>query len=62
VDSMKVPYPMLLGGDSLTQPYGGLDAMPTSFFLDKNGVVVAVQMGLTSEAELEKTIQLALGQ
>ena len=59
---MKVPYPMLLGGDSLSQPYGGLDAMPTSFFVNKNGVVVAAQMGLTSEAEIEANIKKALGE
>ena len=60
VSEMKVPYPMLLGGDALSQPYGGLDAMPTSFFVDKSGVVVAAQMGLTSESEIETNIKKAL--
>ena len=59
---MKVPYPMLLGGDALSQQFGGLDAMPTSFFVNKNGVVVAAQMGLTSEAEIEANIRKALGE
>jgi cytochrome c biogenesis protein CcmG/thiol:disulfide interchange protein DsbE len=61
VAEMKVPYPMLLGGDALSQPYGGLDAMPTSFYLDRNGVVVAAQMGLSSAAEMEANIHKALG-
>ena len=61
VEIMKVPYPMLLGGDVLAQTYGGLDSMPTSFYLDKNGVVVAVQLGITSKAEIEASIQKAMG-
>ena len=62
VSATKIPYPVLLGGDALAQPYGGLDAMPTSFFLDRNGVVVAAQMGLTSEAEMEGNIRRAMGE
>ena len=34
----KVPYPVLMDGDSLSQAYGGLDAMPTSFFVDRKGM------------------------
>jgi cytochrome c biogenesis protein CcmG/thiol:disulfide interchange protein DsbE len=60
VQQMKVPYPMLMGGDSLSQEYGGLDAMPTSFFVDRKGVVVAAQMGLTSESDIEANIKKAL--
>jgi len=60
VDQEKVPYPMLMDGDSISQEYGGLDAMPTSFFVDRKGTVVAAQMGLTSESEIEANIQKAL--
>ena len=56
----KLPYPVLLGGDSIAKPYGGVDALPTSFFLNRKGVVVAATMGLTSESELEANIQKAL--
>ena len=44
----------------LSQEYGGLDAMPTSFFVDRKGTVVAAQMGLTSESDIESNIQKAL--
>ncbi len=55
-----MPYPVLVDGDSLSQDYGGLDAMPTSFFVDRNGTVVAAQMGLTSESDIEANIRKAL--
>jgi cytochrome c biogenesis protein CcmG/thiol:disulfide interchange protein DsbE len=58
---MHIPYPVLIDGDSLSKPYGGLDAMPTSFFVDRNGMVVAAQMGLTSKDDIEANIRKALG-
>ena len=61
VQQMHIPYPVLLNGDSLSQSYGGLDELPTSFFLDRNGTVVATQVGLTSKDELEGNIRKALG-
>jgi cytochrome c biogenesis protein CcmG/thiol:disulfide interchange protein DsbE len=60
VQEMKVSYPVLINGDSLSKSYGGLDEMPTSFFVDRKGTVVAVQMGLTSKAEIEANIRKAL--
>ncbi|HME57792.1 MAG TPA: TlpA disulfide reductase family protein [Terracidiphilus sp.] len=58
---MRMPYPVLIDGDSISEPYGGLDALPTTFFLDRNGIVVAAQMGLTSKDEIERNIRKALG-
>ncbi len=56
----KVPYPMLMDGDSISQPYGGVDDLPTSFFVDRKGTVVAAQVGLTSESTIEANIKKAL--
>ena len=60
VQQEHVPYPVLVNGDSLSEEYGGLDAMPTSFYLDRKGTVVAAEMGLTSESDMEANIQKAL--
>jgi thiol-disulfide isomerase/thioredoxin len=61
VEQMKMPYPVLLAGDTLSKPYGGLDALPTSFFVDRGGKVVAAQLGLTSKEDIEGNIRKALG-
>jgi len=61
VQQMKMPYPVLINGDSISKDYGGLDAMPSSFFVDKNGVVVATQTGLTSQSEIAAKIEKSLG-
>ena len=54
-------YPVLVNGDSLVGPYGGLDAMPTSVYVDPEGKVVAVQLGITSKEDMEANIKKALG-
>jgi cytochrome c biogenesis protein CcmG/thiol:disulfide interchange protein DsbE len=60
VQRMHMQYPVLIDGDSISQQYGGLDQLPTSFFLDRNGTVVATQLGLTSKSDIEANIKKAL--
>lgn len=61
VERMHIQYPVLIDGDSISQQYGGLDELPTSFFVDRNGTVIAAQLGLTSKSEIEENIKKALG-
>ncbi len=61
VQKMHMPYPVLIDGDSIADSYGDIEALPATFFLNRNGVVVAAQMGITSRDELERNIKKALG-
>ncbi len=61
VQKMRMPYPVLIDGDSISDSYGDLDALPTTFFVDRNGTVVAAQMGMTTKDDLERNIKKALG-
>jgi thiol-disulfide isomerase/thioredoxin len=58
----KVQYPVLVDGDSISNAYGGLDDLPASFFVDRKGTVVAAQVGLTSESDIEGNIKKALAE
>lgn len=58
----KVQYPVLVDGDSISNAYGGLDDLPASFFVDRQGTVVAAQVGLTSESDIEGNIKKALAE
>jgi thiol-disulfide isomerase/thioredoxin len=62
VKQEKMPYPVLLDGDSISNEYGGLEAMPTSFWVDRSGKVIAAQMGITSKDDMEAKIKKALGE
>jgi thiol-disulfide isomerase/thioredoxin len=57
-----MPYPVLINGDSISNAYGGLEAMPTSFFVDRTGKVVAAQLGITSKDDMAEKIQKALAE
>lgn len=61
VAQLKIPYPVLLDGDSIAKPYGDSDVYPTSFFVDRSGTIVAASFGLTSKDDLESNIRKALG-
>jgi len=56
----KMDYPVLINGDSISHQFGGLEAMPTSFWVDRTGKVIAAQMGITSKDEMGEKIKKAL--
>jgi peroxiredoxin len=59
---MNVNYAVLLGKDSVGDAYGGVDGMPTSFYIDRTGKVVEETIGLPSgKAEIETNIKKILG-
>ncbi len=60
VSNMHIDYPVLIDGDSISNPYGGIDALPSSFFVDRSGKVIAVTVGLHDRSELEANIKKAL--
>lgn len=57
---LGITYPVLINADAISKSYGGLDELPTSFFVDRNGTVVATQVGLTSKSDIESNIRKAL--
>jgi thiol-disulfide isomerase/thioredoxin len=58
--ALGVNYPILLGGDSISEPYGGLDGLPNSFYVDRKGVVIAQIVGLADRDEIEANIKKAI--
>jgi thiol-disulfide isomerase/thioredoxin len=56
---MHMNYPILLGADSVEDLYS-VDAMPTTFFIDRNGKIVASTVGLAPRDEIEADIKKAI--
>ncbi|MDQ2833819.1 MAG: TlpA family protein disulfide reductase [Acidobacteriota bacterium] len=52
-----VTYPILLTDGKVQTAYGGLDYLPMSFYIDKNGVIVEETAGLGSKDEIEAHIR-----
>src|SRR5882757_3748577 len=59
---MDVNYPVLLGKESVGQSYGGVGVLPTTFFIDREGKLVAREFGLQSRSVFVDHIKEALGQ
>ena len=43
---MKVNYRVVIGDDTTAQNYGGVDSLPTTFLIDKQGKIAAIHIGL----------------
>jgi thiol-disulfide isomerase/thioredoxin len=59
---MGVNYPVLQGTEKVADLYGGVDGLPTNFFLDRSGKVVDRVLGLVSESVIEDAIKKSLEQ
>ncbi len=57
---MGVNYPILIGKEAVGDAYGGVPAMPESFFIGRDGKVVDKILGLRGKGEIEDAIKKAL--
>ena len=55
-----VTYPILLGNDDLGKLYGGIEFLPMSFYVGKDGNVVVQTAGLGGKDQVEAAIQKLL--
>ncbi len=56
ITARQVNYRVLLGTDEVAQSYGGVDALPSSYIIDREGRVAAVHIGLVSKAQYRNDI------
>lgn len=59
---MGVNYPILIGKESVGQSYGGVSVLPTTFFLDRDGKLIAREFGLQSRSVFVDHIKRALSE
>jgi len=56
-----VSYPILLTDNKVANLYGGVDSLPTSFYVDKTGTIVEETVGLAPKDEVEANIRKIIG-
>jgi thiol-disulfide isomerase/thioredoxin len=59
---MGVNYTILLGKEAVGQQYGGVDVLPTTFFIDRKGKIISREFGLQSRSQFVDNIKEALGE
>ncbi len=47
VKNMKMNYRVLLGDDDVSTAYGGLDSLPTTLLIDRQGKIASVHVGVS---------------
>ena len=57
----KMNYPIVMGSDKLSEEYGGVEALPTTFVLDTQGRVVQKHMGVYPPEVYDGEIRALLG-
>ena len=57
---MKIDYTVVLGNDDVADEYGGVEGLPTTFYVDRSGHIVKKVAGLVSHSEIEDGIKAAL--
>lgn len=57
---MGVNYPVLLGTDKVSDDYGNVQYLPTTFFIDRDGVIVDKSAGLFERKDIEDEVKKTL--
>jgi peroxiredoxin len=61
VKRAQVNYRVMLAGEDVTQLYGGVDALPTTFMIDRDGRIASHHIGLASRKVYQEEILDLLG-
>jgi peroxiredoxin len=56
LERRKINYPVVVGNEQTELLFGGIDAIPTTFLLDRAGRIAYVHQGLISKSEYENEI------
>jgi thiol-disulfide isomerase/thioredoxin len=56
-----INYPVLLGNSRVISLYGGADIVPTTYYISRDGTILAVVKGVISEQKGERLVAEALG-
>ena len=57
---MGMNYPVLLGREAVGDAYGGVPALPESFFIGRDGKIVDRIIGLRDRSDIEDSVKKAL--
>ena len=56
-EKLGMNYPVALADEQMQQTFGGIEAIPTTFIIDRTGRIVKKDFGFTSKDEFEQEIK-----
>jgi peroxiredoxin len=60
VNDVGINYRIVMGNDATADMFGGIEALPTTLLIDRDGKIAAVHVGLTSKSDFENAIDQLL--
>jgi len=57
VSQLHLNYPVLEGNDAVSKAYGGVELVPLTFIIDRQGNIIHRILGARSKAEFEKLVK-----
>ena len=57
VEKYRITYPVVVGDGDLADAYGGIEAIPTTFLVDRKGNIVNKHLGYLNKAAFEKMVK-----
>jgi thiol-disulfide isomerase/thioredoxin len=52
-----INYPIVIGDAEVVKAYGDIEAIPTTFIVDKNGIIVTRHVGMLSKSILDRYLK-----
>jgi peroxiredoxin len=56
IENRKVNYRVVLGDDIVGNLYGGIESLPTTYMIDRDGRIASIHIGLVSKKDYETEI------
>jgi peroxiredoxin len=56
-EKMQIPYPVVIGDKALAREYGGIDNLPVTLLIDRQGRVAYSHVGVVNRAKFEGEIR-----
>lgn len=53
----KINYPIVMGDEKVVEAFGGIEGIPTTFIIDREGRIVNKHVGFAAKAVFEKEIK-----
>jgi thiol-disulfide isomerase/thioredoxin len=57
MDKTGINYPVVLGDETIVNAFGGVEGIPTTFIIDRDGRIVGKHVGYAPKAEFESEIK-----
>jgi cytochrome c biogenesis protein CcmG/thiol:disulfide interchange protein DsbE len=57
VEKMKIPYPVVIGNQTVVRHYGNFDGIPATFFINSDGNIVDQQIGMLTKDIFEAKVK-----